>query len=133
MQFLLNALIAAAVYALVALSFSLIYSTTRFFHFAHGAVYAVGAYSAYVVIEAFRRSAQATATSSLGSGGAVPWWAPVAAVLAAIIVATVLGALMELGIYRPLRRMRATPVVLLAGWPFLDFTSMKSTRSWSAM
>jgi len=29
------------------LGFGLIYSTTRFFHFAHGAVYAVGAYLTY--------------------------------------------------------------------------------------
>ena len=46
-QLLVNGLIAGSIYALVALGFGLIYSTTRFFHFAHGAVYAVGAYLAY--------------------------------------------------------------------------------------
>ena len=105
-QLLTNALIAASVYALIALSFSLIYATTRFFHFAHGAVYVVGAYSAYVVIEAFRRSAEA-------ASAAVPLWVPVVAVLVAVVVATVLGGLMELLIYRPLRRRQATPLVLL--------------------
>jgi hypothetical protein len=36
MQFLLNGLIAGSAYALVALSFALIYTPTRFFHFARG-------------------------------------------------------------------------------------------------
>jgi branched-chain amino acid transport system permease protein len=37
-QLLVNGLIAGSIYALVALGFGLIYATTRFFHFAHGAV-----------------------------------------------------------------------------------------------
>ncbi|MBI2996876.1 MAG: hypothetical protein HYY46_00245 [Deltaproteobacteria bacterium] len=36
-QFFVNGLIAGSIYALVALGFGLIYATTRFFHFAHGA------------------------------------------------------------------------------------------------
>jgi len=44
-QFLLNGVIAGSIYSLVALGFSLIYQTTRFFHFAHGAVYTFGAYA----------------------------------------------------------------------------------------
>ena len=35
-QLLVNGLIAGSIYALAALGFGLIYSTTRFFHFAHG-------------------------------------------------------------------------------------------------
>ena len=46
-QLFVNVLIARGVYSLVALGFGLIYSTTRFFHFAHGADYAVGAYLTY--------------------------------------------------------------------------------------
>ncbi|MCZ6626124.1 MAG: hypothetical protein O7B35_18145 [Deltaproteobacteria bacterium] len=44
-QLLVNGLIAGSIYALVALGFGLIYSTTRIFHFAHGAVYTAGASS----------------------------------------------------------------------------------------
>ena len=40
-QLLLNGIIAGSIYSLVALGFALIYQTTRFFHFAHGAVYTV--------------------------------------------------------------------------------------------
>jgi len=46
-QLFVNGLIAGSIYALVALGFGLIYATTRFFHFAHGAVYTAGAYLAY--------------------------------------------------------------------------------------
>ncbi|MDO8625014.1 MAG: branched-chain amino acid ABC transporter permease [Candidatus Diapherotrites archaeon] len=43
-QLLFNGLIAGAIYALVASGFSLIYSTNKFVHFAHGSVVAFGAY-----------------------------------------------------------------------------------------
>lgn len=49
-QLLLNGLIAGSIYALVALGFSIIYGTVRFFHFAHGAIYAIGAYLAWLFI-----------------------------------------------------------------------------------
>ncbi len=44
-QLFINGIIAAGIYALVGLGFALIYNTTRFFHFAHGVVYAAGANS----------------------------------------------------------------------------------------
>jgi branched-chain amino acid transport system permease protein len=47
-QTLLNGLIAGAGYALFALGFGLIFQVGRFFHFAHGGIYAAGAYLAYV-------------------------------------------------------------------------------------
>jgi len=40
-------------------------------------------------------------------------WGIVPAVLLAVVAATILGGLMDIGIYRPLRRRRATPLVLL--------------------
>jgi branched-chain amino acid transport system permease protein len=46
-QLVVNGLLAAGVYALVAVGFGLIYRTTRFFNFAHGAVYTLGAYLAF--------------------------------------------------------------------------------------
>lgn len=46
-QLLVNGLIAGSIYALVALGFGLIYSTTRYFHFARRAVCTVGVYLAY--------------------------------------------------------------------------------------
>jgi branched-chain amino acid transport system permease protein len=46
-QLLIDGVIIGSVYALIALGFSIIYKTVRFFHFAHGVVYTAGAYFAY--------------------------------------------------------------------------------------
>jgi branched-chain amino acid transport system permease protein len=48
-QLLTNGVIAGSIYALIALGFIVIYKTVRFFNFAHGVVYAVGAYCFYTL------------------------------------------------------------------------------------
>lgn len=45
-QLIINGLVAGSIYVLIALGFTAIYRTVKFFHFAHGVVYAVGAYIA---------------------------------------------------------------------------------------
>ena len=47
----LNDIIAGSIYALIGLGFVLAYRTAWFFHFAHGVVYAVGAYTAYAAAQ----------------------------------------------------------------------------------
>lgn len=81
-------------FALVACSFGLILGTTGTFHFAHGVVYAGGAYAAYFVASAL----------------ALPL--PVA-IAAGIAGAALLGVGIEVVIYRPLRRIAASPLVVL--------------------
>jgi len=49
-QIVLNGLITGSIYALIALGFTIIYRTVKFFHFAHGVVYATGAYLAYTFV-----------------------------------------------------------------------------------
>lgn len=49
-QLLLNGIIAGSIYALVALGFTVIYRTVKFFHFAHGVVYTAGGDLAYTVV-----------------------------------------------------------------------------------
>lgn len=93
-QFIANGLIAASVYALIALSFGLIYRVAKFFHFAHGAVYTSGTYVAF----------------ALHSLANVPL--PVA-FLSGIAGATALGLGMELAVYRPLRKHAGSTLVLL--------------------
>ncbi|MEW5925159.1 MAG: branched-chain amino acid ABC transporter permease [Candidatus Zixiibacteriota bacterium] len=46
-QIIVNSLIAASIYTLVGIGFSLIYNTGRFFHFAHAATFTLGAYFIY--------------------------------------------------------------------------------------
>ena len=94
MQFILNGLIAGSAYALVALSFVLIYLPTRFFHFAHGAVFAWGAYFAYTTHVLLK----------------LPLWV---AVPLAVLMSSGLGMLLEVRVYRPMRRRGATGLVLL--------------------
>lgn len=93
-QLLLNGLISGATYALIALGFSLIYRTTRFFHFAHGAVYTFGAYFAYLF------------AVQLG----VDRW--IAFVLACATT-MMLGMVLELAVYRPMRNRKATDLTLM--------------------
>jgi branched-chain amino acid transport system permease protein len=94
MQILTNGIIAGSIYALVALGFGLIYSTARFFHIAHGAIYTASAYTAY------------TFSVLLG-------WHPASGILFGVVAGTALGALMEISVYRVLRRFGSSAVVLL--------------------
>lgn len=93
-QAILNSITSASWIALVALSFMLIFHTTRFFHFAHGVVFTAGAYFTFL--------------SKIWLG--CPLWI---AILAGILLAGVLGCLMEVGIYRPLRKRDSSGLVLL--------------------
>jgi branched-chain amino acid transport system permease protein len=93
-QLLLNGLIAGSIYSLVALGFSLIYQTTRFFHFAHGAVYTFGAYFAYLFY------------IQLG-------YDRILAFPLACVGAMVLGAGCEVLVYRQMRKRKATDLTLL--------------------
>lgn len=93
-QILIYSLIAASEFMLVAVSFLLIYSTTRFFHFAHAVVFTSGAYFVYLF------------HIILG----LPF---LIVVPLAITCSTVLGSSLELYIYRPLRKMNTSPMVLL--------------------
>jgi branched-chain amino acid transport system permease protein len=50
-QLIINSLIAGSIYALIAIGFAIVYKTVKFFHFAHGVVYAAGAYIAYTFFQ----------------------------------------------------------------------------------
>jgi branched-subunit amino acid ABC-type transport system permease component len=93
-QILVNILSSAAHIWLVAAGFALIYRTTRFFNFTHAAVYTCGAYAAYTVTSALRGHA-------------------VFGYLFGIVSAAVIGGLLELCIFRPLRTRGAQSVSLL--------------------
>ncbi len=90
-QLILNGVIAGAIYALVASGFSLIYSVTKFMHFAHGAVLALGAYFLY-------------AFSGLN------FWL---AIVLTLLCSCASGVLMDWLVYRPLRKRKASGAILL--------------------
>ena len=93
-QLFVNGLIVGFGYALVAVSFGLIYSTAGFFHFAHGAVYSFAAYLLYTL----------TATLKIP---------PVVGITLSIVGAAALGAAIQTFFYRPLVRRGSNRAVLL--------------------
>ncbi len=93
-QLVANSLIAGSIYALLALGFNLIYGTTRFFNLAHGTVAVAGGYIMLYVLKA---------TAS-------PTWF---AVVISILGAGLLGYLLDRFIYAPLRKKKASGMVLL--------------------
>jgi len=84
MQVIANGVIAGAGYALMALSVSVMFAPTRFLHVAHGGVFAVSAYVAY------------WAASVLGAPLQV-------ALVEAVVVGSLLGVMLEVAVFRPLR------------------------------
>ena len=95
-QLVSNAIVTASTIILVSFSFLIIYNTVRFFHFAHGAIFAAGAYFTYM----YHFICQ------------LPFYI---AVLFAIVSAAILGFIIEIAIYRPLRRRTSSPVTFLLG------------------
>ncbi len=93
-QLLINGLIAGAIYALVASGFSLIYATSKFIHFAHGVTIAFSSYILYFLF----------AVVGLNFGFSV---------IFAIIFASVLGLLMNLLVFKQLRKRKTSGVILL--------------------
>lgn len=93
-QFIVNGVIAGSIYALVAISFSLVYSTVRFFHFAHGAIYTLGAYLTFAFLTLLHFSFFTS-------------------VLLAIICTGLSGAAVELAVYRPMRKRKTGNTSLL--------------------
>jgi branched-chain amino acid transport system permease protein len=93
-QLLINGLIAGAIYALVAAGFSLIFRTAKFIHFAHGTVVAVGGYILYSLF------------ALLNLNFAL-------AVIMTVILSAVFGWLINIIIFKPLRKRGASNIILL--------------------
>lgn len=93
-QLAMNAIVTAAPLSLLAVGFSLIFHVARFFHFAHGAVFTIGAFSAFFF----------KARLGLPLGLALPL---------AVLTGIAIGCAMDRVIYRPLRRRDASAVILL--------------------
>lgn len=93
-QLLINGIIAGSIYALVASGFSLIYSATRFVHFAHGAIAATGAYFVY------------TFFSLLGLNFYL-------SSILAIVCTSLVGVFFFAIVYRPLQKKKSSNAILL--------------------
>lgn len=93
-QLVANSLIAASLYALVAIGFNLVYSTTKFFNLAHGSFAVVGGYTTYALMDR-------------------AGWPLFPSILVGIIAAALLGFILDKVIFLPLRKRKASNMVLL--------------------
>lgn len=94
LQFITNGVFAGCNYALIALGFGLIYRIAKFFHFAHGVVYATGAYLAYTSFILLKIS-------------------PLISFFLSIIIAALLGVFIDRFVYLPLRKHKTSSLVFL--------------------
>lgn len=94
-QYLINGISIGAVYAIIALGYTMVYGIAKMLNFAHGDVIMVGAYISFCV------------TNYLGLPAVV-------GILAAMAVCTLLGILIEGLAYKPLRGVPSLAVLITA-------------------
>lgn len=100
-QLLLNGIIAGSIYALIAIGFTVIYRTVKFFHLAHGVVYTAAAYLAYTFLNLLTHQPTNSFTVLLSS------------FFLSIILSAVLGIGIDRLVYYPLRKQNASNLIFL--------------------
>jgi branched-chain amino acid transport system permease protein len=113
LQQLINGLALGAIYALIALGYTMVYGVLRFINFAHGDVFMLGAFAGYFLSPLVNRFLPAQ--SYLGG---------VAVLLLAMAICAVIGILIEILAYRPLRnRPKLTVLITAIGVSlFIEYT-----------
>ena len=94
-SYLISGISLGSIYALIALGYTMVYGIAKMLNFAHGDVIMVGGYVAFCSI------------SYLG-------WPPILAVLASVVVCTILGIVIEGLAYKPLRNATSLAVLITA-------------------
>ena len=92
---LINGISLGSVYAIIALGYTMVYGIAKMLNFAHGAIIMVGAYVCFF------------ATGQFGLS-------PIAGVLLAMVVCTILGMVIERLAYKPLRQATSLAVLITA-------------------
>ena len=113
-QQLINGVSLGAIYALIALGYTMIYGVLRFINFAHGDVFMVGSYIGYFAATYW--------VSSLFPVGSLP--NTILVFLISMVFCAILGATIEFLAYRPLRsRPKLTVLITAIGVSlFLEYT-----------
>src|SRR5688572_15813307 len=106
LQALAHGVVQGALYAIVALGYTMVYGILLMINFAHGEVLMVGAYAGVLALVAF------AASGAMDSAGALPCL--LAACVAAMALAGAHGILLERLAYRPLRRAHALAPLISA-------------------
>src|SRR5260221_6613728 len=112
-QQLINGLSLGAIYALIALGYTMVYGVLRFINFAHGDVFMLGAFAGYFLSPLVDRLLPAQSYI----GGAL-------VLILAMAICAVIGIVIEFLAYRPLRnRPRLTVLITAIGVSlFIEYT-----------
>ena len=101
-QQLINGLNIGAIYALIALGYTMVYGILRLINFAHGDIYMVGAFAGYFI--------------SLKLGLGPSWGGLLFVLLGSMVVAAIIGMAIERFAYRPVRKFaRMTTLITAIG------------------
>jgi len=100
LQQLINGLSLGAIYALIALGYSMVYGLLKFINFAHGDVLMIGAFAGYYAAPIVRQLFPD------------PWMTTAAVLIWAMVVCAVLGMIIERLAYRPLRNQPKLAVLI---------------------
>src|SRR5580765_3639077 len=103
LQQIINGLALGAIYALIALGYTMVYGVLRFINFAHGDVFMLGAFAGYFLSPFVNRFLPAQSYA----GGAL-------VLILAMAICAGLGILIEFLAYRPLRKRPKLTVLITA-------------------
>jgi branched-chain amino acid transport system permease protein len=104
LQQLINGVSLGAIYALIALGYTMVYGVLRLINFAHGDVYMLGAFAGYFLANAL----------NLDASPSVPW--AIAVTIGSMAICAVIGILIERLAYRPVRHhSRLTSLITAIG------------------
>lgn len=113
LQQLINGLALGAIYALIALGYTMVYGVLRFINFAHGDVFMLGAFAGFFLAPMVNRFLPA---QSYANG--------IIVLLLAMAICAVIGIVIEILAYRPLRnRPKLTVLITAIGVSlFIEYT-----------
>jgi|SRR3990172_4703410 len=92
-QVIINIIYSSSIITLVSISFSVIYLTSKFFHFAHTVIFTFCAYFSFLFIQ-------------------ILGWTFFTAVPSTIIATCLIGCMIEWLVYNPLRKKKSSSIVL---------------------
>ncbi len=105
LQQVINGLSLGAIYALIALGYTMVYGVLRFINFAHGDIYMLGAFAGYYL---YPRFARLFGEQSITGG--------ICVLIASMLICAAIGVIIEKLVYRPLRnRPRLTVLITAIG------------------
>jgi branched-chain amino acid transport system permease protein len=102
-QQLINGLSLGAIYALIALGYTMVYGILRFINFAHGDVFMLGAYAGYYLAPIVAKIVPLPGL-----------WGAVSVFLASMAICALIGVIIEKLAYRPLRQRPKLTVLITA-------------------